>query len=124
VGRRPPNPPPAAAGRRMTQLAGHDELLARTTALFTEGLRPPAIARTLAAEGWLMPHGRPVTEGSVRSWLQRRGLLPDGRHRPTLVVERAPDEFTVAELSVWVSPRARSTGGCTKGWSQRVGRRR
>ncbi|MCM8738665.1 hypothetical protein M5E06_31650 [Azospirillum sp. A1-3] len=39
------------AVRRMTQLAGHDELLARTTALFTEGLRPPAIARTLAAEG-------------------------------------------------------------------------
>lgn len=88
------------AVRRMTQLAGHDELLARTTALFADGLRPPAIARTLAAEGWVMPHGRPVTEGGVRSWLQRRGLLPDGRHRPTLVVERAPDEFTVAELSV------------------------
>ena len=84
----------------MTQLAGHDELLARATALFAEGLRPPAIARTLAAEGWLMPHGQPVTESGVRSWLQRRGLLPDGRHRPTLVVERAPDEFTVAELSV------------------------
>ena len=88
------------AVRRMTQLAGHDELLARATALFAEGLRPPAIARALAAEGWLMPHGQPVTESGVRSWLQRRGLLPDGRHRPTLVVERAPDEFTVAELSV------------------------
>ncbi|MBK3735624.1 DNA-binding protein [Azospirillum brasilense] len=88
------------AVRRMTQLAGHDELFSRTTALFADGLRPPAIARTLAAEGWLMPHGGPATEKGVRSWLQRRGLLPDGRHRPTLVVERAPDEFTVAELSV------------------------
>lgn len=85
--------------RRVTQLARHDEMMARAEALFCEGLRPPAIARTLAAEGWLAPHRRPVTENGVRSWLHRRGWLPDGRHRPSAVVERAEGELTVAELS-------------------------
>jgi uncharacterized protein YndB with AHSA1/START domain len=39
--------------RRVTELARHEEMIARAEALFCEGLRPPAIARTLAAEGWL-----------------------------------------------------------------------
>jgi DNA invertase Pin-like site-specific DNA recombinase len=86
--------------RRLTQMAGHGDPVARMTALFASGQRPPSIARALAAEGWLAPHGSPVTEAGVRSWLERLGLLPDGRHRPTLVAERNPDEFTVAELSV------------------------
>ena len=43
---------------------------------------------------------RPFSENAARSLLQRKGLLPDGRHRPSAVVDRAPDECTVAELSV------------------------
>lgn len=86
--------------RRVTQLARHGELIARMEALFAEGQRPPEIARRLDAEDWKAPHGGPIREQGVRAWLQRQGHLPDGRHRPSVVVERQPNEYTVAELSV------------------------
>jgi DNA invertase Pin-like site-specific DNA recombinase len=86
--------------RRATQLACHDDLMARMEALLAEGRRPPEIARRLAEEGWRAPHGGPIKEQGVRVWLQRRGHLPDGRHRPSVVVDRHADEYMVAELSV------------------------
>ncbi|MBK3774133.1 hypothetical protein GAY31_08100 [Azospirillum brasilense] len=113
------------AVRRMTQLAGHDELFARTTALFAEGLRPPAIARTLAAEGWLSPHGQPVTEGGVRSWLQRRGCCRmAGTAQPWWCSGSRTSSRWRNCRSASTSPRARFTGGFTRGWFLRAGRQR
>ena len=86
--------------RRLRQLRHHQELVARIEAMFGEGCRPPEIARRLNAEGWRTVRNRPFSENAARSLLQRKGLLPDGRHRPSAVVDRAPDECTVAELSV------------------------
>ncbi len=86
--------------RRLRQLRHHRELVARIEAMFGEGCRPPEIARRLNAEGWRTVRNRPFSENAARSLLQRKGLLPDGRHRPSAVVDRAPDECTVAELSV------------------------
>lgn len=85
--------------RYVTQLAGHDALVARAEALFVEGLRPPDIARRLTNEGWTAPHGGPIKEQGVRVLLYRHGHLPTGWHRPSSIVERHPDEVTVAELS-------------------------
>ena len=68
--------------------------------MFGEGCRPPEIARRLNAEGWRTVRNLPFSENATRSLLQRKGMLPDGRHRPSVVVDRAPDECTVAELSV------------------------
>ena len=46
--------------RRTVQLSGHHELIARIRTLFSEGKRPPAIARALEVEGWRSAHGKAV----------------------------------------------------------------
>lgn len=85
--------------RRTTQLSRHAELLDRIRASHAEGLRPPAIARALAAEGWMSAHGKRFTEGSVRALLTRMGVLSDSPKRPSAVVARSEGELTVAEAT-------------------------
>jgi excisionase family DNA binding protein len=85
--------------RRTSQLSRHAELLDRIRALHGSGLRPPAIARTLVAEGWKSAHGNSFTEGSVRALLTRMGVLSDNHSRPSAVVPRYDGEFTVAEIA-------------------------
>ena len=53
----------------------HAELLARIRDLHAQGLRPPAITRTLQADGWRSAHGKGLTEGSVRALLTRMGVV-------------------------------------------------
>ena len=69
--------------RRTVQLARHAELLARIRGLHAQGLRPPTIARTLAAEGWRSAHGKGFTEGSVRALLTRMGVVSTSPKRPS-----------------------------------------
>jgi excisionase family DNA binding protein len=85
--------------RRTSQLSRHAELLDRIRALRDSGLRPPAIARTLVAEGWKTAHGSSFTEGSVRGLLTRMGVLPDKQCRPSAVAPRHEGEFTVTEIA-------------------------
>jgi len=85
--------------RRTVQLACHAELLARIRDLQAQGLRPPAIARTLQADGWRSAHGKGFTEGSVRALLTRMGVLSTSPKRPSAVVARDEGELTVAEVA-------------------------
>lgn len=85
--------------RRTTQLARHAELLERIRTLHREGRRPPAITRTLVAEGWRSAHGKPYRESGVRSLMTRMGLIPARLARPTAVVARNEGEFTPAEIA-------------------------
>ena len=85
--------------RGTVQLARHAELLARIRGLHAQGLRPPAIARSLQAEGWRSAHGKGFTEGSVRALLTRMGVAAE---RPQAAQRRrgaAAGEFTVAEIA-------------------------
>ena len=85
--------------RRTTQLSRHDELLERIRALSREGRRPPAITRTLVAEGWRSAHGKPYRESGVRSLMTRIGLIPVRLARPSAVVARNEGEFTPTEIA-------------------------
>jgi len=85
--------------RRTVQLARHAELLARIRDLQAQGLRPPAIARTLQADGWRSAHGKGLTEGSVRALLTRMGVVSTSPKRPSAVVARRAGEFTVTEIA-------------------------
>lgn len=85
--------------RRTTQLSRHTELLDRIRALHAKGLRPPAIARTLVAEGWTSAHGKSFTEGSVRALLTRMGVLSNSPKRPSAIVARCEGELTVTEIA-------------------------
>jgi excisionase family DNA binding protein len=85
--------------RRTVQLARHAELLARIRGLHAQGLRPPAIARTLQADGWRSAHGKGFTEGSVRALLTRMGVVSNSPKRPSAVVARCAGEFTVTEIA-------------------------
>jgi len=85
--------------RRTVQLARHAELLARIRDLQAQGLRPPAIARTLQADGWRSAHGKGFTEGSVRALLTRMGVVSTSPKRPSAVAARRPGEFTVTEIA-------------------------
>jgi excisionase family DNA binding protein len=85
--------------RRTVQLSRHAELLAHIRGLHAQGLRPPAIARTLQAEGWRSAHGKGFTEGSVRALLTRMGVGSNSPKRPSAVVARRADEFTVSEVA-------------------------
>jgi excisionase family DNA binding protein len=85
--------------RRTTQLSRHAELLERIRTLHREGRRPPAITRTLVAEGWRSAHGKPYRESGVRSLMTRMGLIPARLARPTAVVVRNEGEFTPAEIA-------------------------
>ena len=68
--------------RRTTQLSRHAELIERIRTLHSEGRRPPAITRTLVAEGWSSAHGKPYRESGVRSLMTRIGLVPARLARP------------------------------------------
>jgi DNA invertase Pin-like site-specific DNA recombinase len=85
--------------RRTTQLSRHAELLDRIHVLHADGVCAAAIARTLVAEGWTSAHGKPFTEGSVRSLLIRMGYVSASPKRPSAVVERQAGEFTVSEIA-------------------------
>jgi excisionase family DNA binding protein len=85
--------------RYTTQLSRHAELLERIRALHAGGLRAPAIARALRADGWRSAHGKSFTEGSVRALLTRMGVLSTSPKRPSAVVARHEGELTVAEVS-------------------------
>jgi hypothetical protein len=85
--------------RRTVQLARHAELLARIRVLQAQGLRPPAIARTLQADGWRSAHGKGLTEGSVRALLTRMGVVSTSPKRPSAVAARRAGEFTVTDTN-------------------------
>jgi excisionase family DNA binding protein len=85
--------------RRTTQLSRHAELIERIRTLHSEGRRPPAITRTLVAEGWSSAHGKPYRESGVRSLMTRMGLIPARLARPTAIVARGAGEFTPAEIA-------------------------
>ena len=85
--------------RRTTQLSRHGELVERIRGLHREGRRPPAIARTLAAEGWCSAHGGPYGENGVRALMTRMGIIPARLARPAAVVVRVGDELTPAEIA-------------------------
>ena len=85
--------------RYTVQLARHAELLDRIRGLHAQGLRPPAIARTLQADGWRSAHGKGFTEGSVRALLTRMGVLSTSPKRPSAIAARCEGEFTVAEIA-------------------------
>ncbi|GAC1547217.1 MAG: hypothetical protein NVS2B7_22840 [Herpetosiphon sp.] len=85
--------------RRTSQLTHHGALLDRIRALHRDGVRAPAISRTLTAEGWRSAHGKTFTEGSVRALMTRMGLPPAWMTRPSTIMARADGEFTVAEIA-------------------------
>ena len=85
--------------RYTVQLARHAELLDRIRGLHAQGLRPPAIARTLQADGWRSAHGKGFTEGSVRALLTRMGVVSTSPKRPSAVVVRCAGEFTATEVA-------------------------
>jgi len=53
------------------------------------GLRPPAIARQLARDGWLSADARPFNAAKVYAIMTRMGLAQP-QHPPSAEVERAP----------------------------------
>lgn len=85
--------------RRTSQLARHGELLDRIRDLHPDGARAPAISRILNAEGWCSAHGKAFTDGSIRGLMTRMGLTPSRIVRPSTIVTRSEDEFTVAEIA-------------------------
>jgi hypothetical protein len=85
--------------RYTVQLSRHAELLDRIRGLHAQGLRVPAIACALQADGWRSAHGKSFTEGSVRALLTRMGILSNSPKRPSAVAVRAEDELTVAEVA-------------------------
>jgi excisionase family DNA binding protein len=98
--------------RHTTQLSRHAELLDRIRAAHARGLRPPAIARALRADGWRSAHGKGFTEGSVRALLTRMGVLSTSPKRPSAVAVRREDELTVAEIAA----RLNLPEGTIYGW--------
>jgi excisionase family DNA binding protein len=98
--------------RYTTQLSRHAELLDRIRAAHARGLRPPAIARALRADGWRSAHGKGFTEGSVRALLTRMGVLSTSPKRPSAVAVRREDELTVAEIAA----RLNLPEGTIYGW--------
>ncbi|HEX2940434.1 MAG TPA: recombinase family protein [Rhodopila sp.] len=85
--------------RRTCQLARHGELLERIRDLHRDGARAPGISRTLNAEGWRSAHGKAFTAGSIRGLMTRMGLAPSRKVRPSTIVERSENEFSVAEIA-------------------------
>jgi len=85
--------------RRTAQLSNHAELVERIRTLHAEGRRPPAITRTLVAEGWRSAHGKPFRDSGIRSLMTRIGLIPSRAARPSAVVVREDGEFTPNEIA-------------------------
>jgi DNA invertase Pin-like site-specific DNA recombinase len=80
------------------QLARGPELRAAIEDLAKAGLRPPAIARQLARDGWLSADAQPFNTAKVYAIMTRMGLAQP-QHPPSEEVERRADEMTVPELS-------------------------
>jgi len=83
---------------RLEQLSYYPTLVHRICTLHAQGLKAPAIAQTLNAEGWRPPKRRTTfTRDTVRSILVRQGLwTPRSRTR---TVSRRPHEWTILELA-------------------------
>jgi len=83
---------------RLEQLSYYPALVERVCTLHAQGLKAPAIAQTLNAEGWRPPKRRTrFTGATVRSILVRQGLwTPRSRTR---TVPRQPHEWTILELA-------------------------
>jgi DNA invertase Pin-like site-specific DNA recombinase len=83
---------------RLEQLSYYPTLVHCICTLHAQGLKAPAIAQTLNAEGWRPPKRRTTfTADTVRSILVRQGLwTPRLRTR---TVSRRPHEWTILELA-------------------------
>src|SRR5215813_6051857 len=83
---------------RLEQLSYYPTLVHRICTLHAQGLKAPAIAQTLHAEGWRPPRRRTTfTADCVRSILVRQGLRTPRRR--TRTVSRRPHEWTILELA-------------------------
>lgn len=80
------------------QLSRGPALRSRIRDLAQAGQRPPALARTLTAEGWLSAEGTGFTAAKVRAIMVRMGLPPRGLS-PSAEIERREGEVTVTELA-------------------------
>jgi hypothetical protein len=85
----------------MEQLTGYREIMARIKTLHDQGLKDPAIADALNAEGWHPPKRRDTfTAFIVRDLLHRQGVTSQARNSPCLAVERQTSaELTIQELA-------------------------
>jgi DNA invertase Pin-like site-specific DNA recombinase len=86
---------------RLGQLSDHAALLDRVRDLHACGLKAPAIAAALNAEGWRPAKRRPTfTAEMVRSLLHRQGVPVNPRLSWAARIDRRePDEFTIGELA-------------------------
>jgi DNA invertase Pin-like site-specific DNA recombinase len=86
---------------RLDQLSDHAALLERVRDLQAGGLKAPAIAAALNAEGWRPAKRRPTfTAEMVRSLLHRQGVPVNPRLSWAARIDRRePDELTIAELA-------------------------
>lgn len=98
------------------QLSRADELRGQVRTLAAAGLRPPAIARALNADGWLSASGEPFNDGKVRAMLARMGMPLRGTP-PSAEVKRRDDEVTVTELAARVDrPLGTLYAWVRRGW--------
>jgi recombinase-like zinc beta ribbon protein len=83
---------------RLEQRSYYPALVERVCTLHAQGLKAPAMAQTLHAEGWRPPKRRTTfTRDTVRSILVRQGLgTPRSRTR---TVSRRPHEWTILALA-------------------------
>jgi DNA invertase Pin-like site-specific DNA recombinase len=83
---------------RLEQLSYYPALVERVCTLHAQGLKAPAIAQTLNAEGWHPPKRRTTFTGAtVRTMLVRQGRWTPRRR--TRTVRRRPHEWTILELA-------------------------
>ena len=83
---------------RLEQLSYYPARVERICTLHAQGLKAPAIAQTLHAEGWRPPKRRTIfTRDTVHSILVRQGLWTPRRR--TRMVSRRPHEWTILELA-------------------------
>src|SRR5262249_7792394 len=108
---------------RLEQLSYYPALVERICTLHAQGLKAPAIAQTLHAEGWRPPKRRTIfTRDTVHSILVRQGLWTPRRR--TRMVSRRPHEWTILELSHHLQmPHQTLYAWVYKGISKRAGPR-
>jgi hypothetical protein len=100
---------------RLTQLEGHDKLLARIHDLRREGYTAERIAEQLNAEGWVTATQRNTFNGRlVRMILHRHGFVPRGPKAPP---SEAPNDWTLADLAKELDmPLVTLYGWLRRGW--------
>jgi DNA invertase Pin-like site-specific DNA recombinase len=85
---------------RLDQLSTYGQLIDRATELRRAGHGYAAIAEHLNDEGWRPPKRRETFNASMVHHLLRRAGVTTPRHRKKhVIVERQPDEWTIAELA-------------------------